>query len=192
MKKLNLGCGFDHRNGYVNADSFEECKPDVLMNIEETPWNFSDNEFDHILLKHVLEHVGQSYITFKSIMQELYRSTKNNGTIEIHIPHFRHDTFWSDPTHVRAFTLLTFQMMSKTQNDEWIKKKANYSMIAYDMRVNFEVVNAVQVYDNHWIRKESNGEISREQLRKWASEKWNIVKELQITLKALKPFNNPL
>ena len=65
MKKLNLGCGFDHRNGYVNADSFEQCRPDILMNIEDTPWNFSDNEFDHILLKHVLEHVGQSYQTFR-------------------------------------------------------------------------------------------------------------------------------
>ena len=42
------------------------------------------------------------------------------------------------------------------------KKKANYSMIAYDMGVNFEVVNAVQVYDNYWIQKESNGEVTRE------------------------------
>ena len=59
------------------------------MNIEDTPWDFSDNEFDYVLLKHVLEHVGESYfLKFKSIMQELYRVTKNNGLIEIHIPYF--------------------------------------------------------------------------------------------------------
>ena len=189
MKKLNLGCGFDYRNGYVNADNFEECKPDVLMNIEDTPWNFSDNEFDYVLLKHVLEHVGQSYLKFKSIMQELYRATKNNGLIEIHIPYFKHDTYWSDPTHVRAFTLLTFQMMSKAQNDDWIKKKANYSMIAYDMGVNFEVAHAAQVYDNSWIQKELNGEVSREKLREIAAVQWNVVRELQVKLKVIKPFD---
>ena len=188
MKKLNLGCGFDYRSGYVNADHFKECKPDVLMNMEDTPWQFNDNEFDYVLLKHVLEHVGQSYFKFKSIMQELYRATKNNGTIEIHIPYFKHDTYWSDPTHVRAFTLLTFQMMSKAQNDDWIKKKANYSMIAYDMGVNFEVVHASQIYDNNWIKKESNGEVSRGELRELASKQWNVVRELQITLKVIKPF----
>ena len=189
MRKLNLGCGFDYRSGYVNADNFEECKPDVLMNIEDTPWDFSDNEFDHVLLKHVLEHVGQSYFKFKSIMQELYRATKNSGMIEIHIPYFKHDTYWSDPTHVRAFTLLTFQMMSKAQNDDWIKKKANYSMIAYDMGVNFEVAHAAQVYDNYWIQKEKNGEVTREKLREMAALQWNVVRELQVKLKVIKPFD---
>ncbi|KZR74250.1 Methyltransferase domain protein [Prochlorococcus marinus str. MIT 1323] len=190
MKKLNLGCGFDRRDDYVNADNFEECKPDILMNIKETPWRFEDDEFDHILLKHVLEHVGQDYDEFKLIMQELYRITKNEGTIEIHVPHFRHDTFWSDPTHVRAFTPLTFNMMSKAQNDEWIKRKANYSMIAYDMNVDFEIVNGVQVYDNYWLHKEATGEITRDDLRRFAGAQWNVIKELQITLKAIKPFNH--
>ena len=40
---------------------------------------------------------------------------------------------WSDPTHVRAFTPLTFWMMSKKQNDEWIAKRANYTMLAHVM-----------------------------------------------------------
>ena len=188
MDKLNLGCGFDHRDGYLNSDSFYECKPDVLINIEETPWAFRDNAFQHILLKHVLEHVGQNYSGFKAIMQELYRITTNQGTIEIHIPHFRHDSFWSDPTHVRAFTLSTFQMMSKALNDEWIKRRANVSMIAYDMNVNFEAVKAIQVYDDHWAQKKQNGSISDEELLAYSDEKWNVLKELQITIKAIKPF----
>ena len=189
MKKLNLGCGFDHREGYTNADSFKECNPDVLMNIEDTPWGFADNEFDYIILKHVLEHVGKDYAQFRSIMKELYRITKNGGIIEIHVPHFRHDTFWSDPTHVRAFTPLTFQMMSRAQNDEWIRRKANYSMIAYDMEIDLEIVNGMQVYDNYWINAEASGKVTREELRQIAQEKNNVIKELQITLKAIKPFD---
>jgi predicted SAM-dependent methyltransferase len=98
MRKLNLGCGFDKRDGFVNADNFAECEPDVHIDIEQTPWSLADNSFDYILMKHVLEHVGADFKTFACVMRELYRVTAPGGIIEIHVPHFRHDTWWSDPT----------------------------------------------------------------------------------------------
>lgn len=186
MKRLNLGCGFDKREGWVNADNFSECNPDIRLNIEETPWAIADNEYGHILMKHVLEHVGASFKEFASIMQELYRVTAPGGIVEIHVPHFRHDTWWSDPTHVRAFTPLTFQMMSKRQNDIWIAQKSNYTMLAYVMHVDFEVIEAVQVYDPEWWLKVESGQISKEALRHLANTQWGVVKELQIKLKAIK------
>ena len=186
MRKLNLGCGFDKREGFVNADSFKDCQPDVLLNIEQTPWEFADNSFDLILMKHVLEHVGAQFETFKQVMQELYRVTAHNGIIEVHVPHFRHDTWWSDPTHVRAFTPLTFTMMSKKQNDEWIAKRANYTMLAYVMGVDFELVQAVQTYDPAWAVKVERGEISKDQLRGMANQQWGIIKELQVQIRANK------
>lgn len=189
MNKLNLGCGFDHRPGWVNADCFKECKPDIVVDISETPWPFPDNEFDHILLKHVLEHVGKDYAEFKRIMQELYRVIRHNGSIEIYVPHFTHSTFWSDPTHVRAFTRKTFEMMSKKQNDLWIKERANYSMIAYDMKVNFEIIEALQFYDDDWLEKEEAGEITRKELQIISQEQWNVIKEIKVIIKAIKPFH---
>jgi ubiquinone/menaquinone biosynthesis C-methylase UbiE len=189
MRKLNLGCGFDHREGWVNADNFSKCSPDVLMDVEAPPWPFKDNEFDHILMKHVLEHVGADFNEFKQVMQELYRVAKPDGLIEIQVPHFRHDTFWSDPTHVRGFTLLTFVMMSKARNDDWIARRANYTMVAYLMEVDFEIAQASIVYDPRWLERESRGEVTREQLRIWSGEHWNVAKELHVTLKAKKPFS---
>lgn len=186
MKRLNLGCGFDKRDGWVNADNFTECMPDLLFNLEETPWPINDCEFDHILLKHVLEHVGASFDDFSKIMRKLYRVIKVDGVIEIHVPHFKHDTWWSDPTHVRAFTPLTFQMMSKRQNDEWIAKKANYTMLAYLMQVDFEIIEAVQVYDPNWVQQLESGNITKEQLRALAVNQWGVVKELHIRLRAVK------
>ena len=182
MRKLNLGCGFDHREGWVNADNFSKCRPDVLMDVETPPWPFKDNEFDHILMKHVLEHVGADFNGFKQVMKELYRVAKPDGLIEIQVPHFRHDTFWSDPTHVRGFTLLTFEMMSKTRNDDWIARRANYTMVAYLMEVDFEIAQASIVYDPRWLERESRGEVTREQLRIWSGEHWNVAKELHVTL----------
>ena len=34
MRKLNLGCGFDRRDGFVNADSFKECDPDIVVDMD--------------------------------------------------------------------------------------------------------------------------------------------------------------
>ena len=186
MKRLNLGCGFDKREGWVNADHFPECDPDLILDIRQTPWQIPDNEYDHVLMKHVLEHVGQTFEEFTQIMRELYRVLAPNGILEIHVPHFRHDTWWSDPTHVRAFTPLTFQMMSKRQNDEWIARKANYTMLGYLMKVDFEVTEALQVYDPAWWQRVEKGELTADQIRALAQTQWGVVKELQVKLRAVK------
>lgn len=192
MAQLNLGCGFDKREGWINADGFKECDPDVLMDIETFPWPFEDDQFDRILMKHVLEHVGATFQDFRAVMRELYRVLKPGGVLEIHVPHFRHDTYWSDPTHVRAFTPLTFEMMSKAKNDDWIARRANYTMLAYALGVDFEVVNAVQVYDNAWVERERRGEVDRATLRKMANETWNVIRELHIQVRAVKPWTGPV
>ena len=190
MRRLNLGCGFDKRPDFVNADSFPECAPDVQMDIETFPWPFEDNAFDYVLMKHVLEHVGETFAMFKRVMQELYRITAPDGIIEIQVPHFRHDTYWSDPTHVRAFTPLTFQMMSRKLNDEWIARRANYSMISYAMNIDFEVVEAVMVYDPKWALKERQGLITRDELRTASNELWGVAKEIHLKIKAIKPIGS--
>ena len=189
MARLNLGCGFDKRKGWINADNFKECEPDVFVDIESFPWPFEDNSFDQILMKHVLEHVGATFADFRLVMRELYRVLKPDGVLEIHVPHFRHDTYWSDPTHVRAFTPLTFEMMSKARNDVWIAKKVNYTMLAYALGVDFELLLATQEYDSQWIAKEQRGEITRDELRIAATERWGVVRELKVRIKAIKPWS---
>jgi SAM-dependent methyltransferase len=186
VKKLNLGCGFDKRQDFVNADNFAECEPDVFCDLESFPYPFADNEFEYVLMKHVLEHVGAAFPVFKQIMQELYRITSPNGIVEIHVPHYGHYTFWADPTHVRGFSDLTFRMMSKAQNDIWIANGANYSMLAYMMNVDFEFLGASQVYDQDWLKREQSGEISRAQLRAAAKTDWGVVRELHVKIKAVK------
>jgi predicted SAM-dependent methyltransferase len=184
--KLNLGCGFDRRDGWLNVDNFPECEPDRLLDIEALPWDLPTDGFELVLMKHVLEHVGAQFDQFAGVMRELYRITQPGGIVEIHVPHFRHDTFWSDPTHVRAFTPLTFKMMSKRQNREWIAARANYTMLALVMDVDFEIEGGMQVYDTRWRKKVEDGEMTREELQIEADRSWNVVRELQIRLRAIK------
>ncbi|MCA3698643.1 MAG: hypothetical protein IOB84_02475, partial [Brevundimonas sp.] len=49
----------------------------------------------------------------------------------------------------------------------------------------------VQVYDSAWIERERRGEIDRAGLRKAANEIWNVVKELHIQVRAVKPWSGP-
>lgn len=156
------------------------------MDLEVHPWPFEDNSFDYILMKHVLEHVGATFDGFKAVMRDLYRIAAPEAVVEIHVPYYRHDSYWSDPTHVRAFTYTTFEMMSKKVNDKWIAQRANYTMLSYALGVDFEIIDVLQAYDSYWLAKEETGEVTRADLQQFAKEKWGVVRELRVRLKAIK------
>jgi SAM-dependent methyltransferase len=187
LRRLNLGCGFDRLDGFLNVDNFSQCQPDALLDIEATPWGLPDSHFEYVLIKHVLEHVGADFPTFMRVMQELYRVCAHGAEVEIHVPHYRHETWWSDPTHVRAFTALTFRMMSRRQNDEWVASRAHYTMLAHLMGVDFEIIEALQVYDPAWWKRVESGELTQDQLRALGDQLWGVIKELRVRLRVLKP-----
>lgn len=143
--KLNLGSGDKRIDGFVNVDYSEECKPDIVMNLEETPWSFEDNSVSHIILNHVLEHLGQTPKSFLAIMKELYRICRNDAIIDITVPHPFHDNFVSDPTHVRTITPMTLALFDREQNLEWRKMGAANSPLALQCGVNFKIID----FKNH-------------------------------------------
>ncbi|HEV7393411.1 MAG TPA: methyltransferase domain-containing protein, partial [Burkholderiales bacterium] len=95
--KLNLGCGYNKLEGYINVDSQPACAPDKVVDLEHFPWPFPDNSVDKIMMTHVLEHLGADKQTFFGIIKELYRVCKPAATVHIIVPHPRHDTFIGDP-----------------------------------------------------------------------------------------------
>jgi len=184
--KLNLGCGFDKREGYINLDGFSKCNPDILWDIENIQWPFADSTFDEILIKHVLEHVGQTFTMFRSIMQEIYRVSKPDAKIQIQVPNYKHVTFWADPTHVRAFDQLTFEMMSKQKNDQWIAQGANYTMLAYLMDVDFLLMSSGFVPDAFAANLLKDEQDPPMKLWEMNATNWNYVRELAFELKVIK------
>lgn len=69
--KLNLGCGFNKLDGFVNVDNQPLCQPDVLHNLEVTPWPFADDQFDFIYASHCLEHLGETTEKWFAIVKEM-------------------------------------------------------------------------------------------------------------------------
>ncbi len=107
--KLNLGCGRDYRQGWVNLDNCEaaDLQPDVIHDLNKLPYPFKDNTFDYVLANNVLEHIDSPL----SCLEELWRVSKPGAVIEIKVPYFTSWTAWGDITHKRPFTYNTFSML---------------------------------------------------------------------------------
>jgi hypothetical protein len=88
--KLNLGCGDDIRDGYVNVD-FRKTHPTVLeVDLSKFPWPFDDQSADEILMLDFLEHFP--YATTPFILLECYRVLKADGSVVIQVPDATHLT----------------------------------------------------------------------------------------------------
>jgi len=184
--QLNLGCGFDRREGYLNVDSWSECSPDLLLDLETYPWPFESSSITRVLARHVLEHLGADLGTFRSLWRELYRIAAPNRVIEIHLPYYKSSDYWSDPTHVRVYTPLTFKMLSKSQNTYWIRESNGNTKLALMWDVDFETVSTHVIWDSPWNQRLDVQDISVEQLLEVERYSWNVVKELRFELVARK------
>ena len=83
-KKLNLGCGEDRKEGYINLDWSPLTNPDVVHDLNVFPYPFADNELDYIEASHVLEHLDKPFL----VMKEFHRVLKPGGTLHVKVPHF--------------------------------------------------------------------------------------------------------
>ena len=105
-KKLNLCCGFDYKQGWINADhKLAINKKDVEVDLENLPLPFEDNTFDYIYSSHTLEHINREIM---GVFFELWRILKPNGILEIRVPHFSHTSALASPGHKKVFSIRSF------------------------------------------------------------------------------------
>jgi len=184
--KLNLGCGYNKVNGYINVDLSPECQPDLVCDLEKLPWIWLDNTIDAVRFNHSLEHIGQQTDVFLGIMKELYRVCKNNSKIEINVPHPRHDNFIGDPTHVRIITPQLLSLFDKSLNDEWKKLGAANTPLAHYLGVDFFISNLSLTLDEPYSTMYSSGQISQTDLDTILRERNNIASEYRIEMSVRK------
>ena len=180
MLKLNLGCGSKILDGYKNVDKFNYYKPDIIHDLEVTPYPFEKNSVDEILLSHVLEHIGQNPNVFNNIIKEFYRICKNKSIIHIIVPHPNHDDFVSDPTHVRPITVLGLQLYDKELNQKWEAMKAANTPLALIHNVNFKILSADFKLETKYIALLKEKKIFEDDLKEYINNYNNVVKEMNI------------
>ena len=184
--KLNLGCGYRRMEGWVNVDKFEACQPDLVLDLEKTPWPFEDDSVDEVMLIHVLEHIGASTDAFLGFIKELHRVCRHGAQIRIHVPHPRHDDFLNDPTHVRVITPEVMTLFSKRENLIWQQNGAANTLLALYLGVDFEVRHYELVLDVQAGQALESGQVSDARMRELARSQNNVIREYAITLEVLK------
>ena len=84
--KLNLGCGDDIKEGYINVD-FRKTSAVVLeCDLSKRPWPFDDESADEILMLDFLEHFGWNHTD--DILTEAWRILKPGASLVIQVPDF--------------------------------------------------------------------------------------------------------
>lgn len=104
--KLVLGCGNRPGDDAVNHDLVKHSDfVDIAHDLTEFPYPWNDNEFGFIKMEDVIEHLNADV---DKVINELWRVLKPNGClmiVTVEAGTWQHHT---DPTHVRGFTLNSF------------------------------------------------------------------------------------
>ena len=136
--RINLGCGNDLREGYVNVDSSATVNPDKVWDLEKTPLPFADDSFDEVVANHVLEHIHN----FIPLMHDIHRICKSDASIRIRTPFYASWGQFNDPTHVRFFSPFTFNYFNSWKNFSHEVAARDVMFEAHSIRLNYAVGRA--------------------------------------------------
>jgi len=132
MKKLNLGCGKDIKDEYVNLDVIDY-GGNQIHNLNEFPY-----PFDEVYASHILEHLDN----FHNTVTELYRIIKPNGLLIVYAPFFLNTKYFGEPDHKIPFSIRTFDNYEHIENRKlkfYEKWKLNHRT-NYEGKAQFEVI----------------------------------------------------
>lgn len=106
--KLNLGCGIDIKQGYINIDNQRGKGVDIIWDLNQIPYPFKDKSIERIYIKNTLEHLtAHPYKLFK----EFKRILKKGGMLIIIVPHYTNGNNFNE-FHIRHYNSLTFYKIS--------------------------------------------------------------------------------
>jgi SAM-dependent methyltransferase len=109
--RINVGCGLEILPGWVNADIAPLRGVDVVCDLDDI-WPWDDNAADEVFAKHVFEHVSDPVL----FMAEAWRVLKPGGILTIFTPYYRHMYAFTDPTHKRFCTEMTWDYWTPGTN----------------------------------------------------------------------------
>jgi SAM-dependent methyltransferase len=100
---LHMGPGREGSMG-VKVDKLPQVRPDVVMDLNRTPYPFKDNSFDAAYALSVIEHLPN----FFGVFGELHRILKPGGFVVVLTPHFSNEASYIDPSHVLHLSARSF------------------------------------------------------------------------------------
>jgi SAM-dependent methyltransferase len=128
MIKLNLGCGFEKKDGFTNVDLVDA---DIIADLNQD-WNFVEaNSVDYALASNIFEHLPDKIHT----MNELYKILKPGGIAEIYVPSTDGRGAFQDPQHCSYWNINSFEYFSSSKNYAWHLLNSRYGFKG-DFKIN--------------------------------------------------------
>lgn len=177
-RNLNLGCGRNPWDGWVNLDRKPGAGVDLVATVGVDPIPLPTSSMSLVLANQVLEHIPDII----SAMREIHRVLEPNGVLVAATPYAGSNGAWEDPTHVRAFTEHSWGFFDRRMYT--IPDQPGY----YDSDVDyiFEVIKIDLVPEPRWREEILAGRITEQALREKMTHERNIVQEIQAHLRAVK------
>lgn len=126
--ELLLGCGstrdrrivVNSKRGWdqlVTLDSNPDHKPDVVHDLEQTPWPFEDDTFDEIHGYEIWEHLGRQgdARSFFAGFAEAWRILKPGGFLAATCPSYKSMWAFGDPSHTRVISSGSLVFLDQNQ-----------------------------------------------------------------------------
>lgn len=173
--KLNIGCGNNRLEGYINIDKVVWCNPDKCFDLEKV-WPIPDGSVDEIVATHVLEHMRD----FVYVACEIYRVLKVGGKVFITVPHPRSDEFLGDPTHVRPIIPGTLEMFGKEANERYRAERLSNTPFAEYLGVDLKLIAVDYCLRPQWKDALDNGEISIDDIKQALVQLNNVAGEIKM------------
>ena len=173
--RLNLGRGRSPLEGWVNLDHVRQPGVDVVADLDAcrtTPLPFADDSVSNMRMLHVLEHIGDTL----ALMQELHRIAEPGATLLVHCPYGSSDDAYEDPTHRQRFFMNSFFYFGQPA----------YWRADYGYRGDWEIDNCVLT-----VPRAGNEGLSPDAMTRKLRELRNVVLEMRVLMKAVKPIRAP-
>lgn len=94
---INLGCGDDYREGWLNVDIDPTSRADRVVDLEDTPWPLPSDHFEHALVDNVFEHIAPR--KRGAFIQECHRILAPDGILVMRLPVPDIGVGWDDTHH---------------------------------------------------------------------------------------------
>ncbi len=169
--RLDIGCGFNKKNGFIGIDRSKEVGADYVLDIEKEPIPFDDSTVTEIHCAHLVEHLPDLI----SFMNECHRVLTPCGTMTILAPYYTAIQASQDPTHVRYINERTFCYFT----DEYLGNGATFD---YGISSKFAIESTSYTYINLWAKPWIPIRV-----RRWARHHlFNVAVDITVIMKAVK------
>lgn len=102
--RVNLGCGSDLMEGYVNLDRMQTAPGVIVHDLDVAPWPFESDSVERMCAMDVFEHVAEPLV----FINEAWRVLAPGGMFHMRVPHYHAEHAFTDPTHRRFCTVHTW------------------------------------------------------------------------------------